>query len=298
MKGLTRLEMLIAVAEREIPKPLNKPVWTPKSEIALLGIVISLYMRQGVLFSPRHDGDPVGEFWAEVLHIFNYLQSRLGFNPYEGTADALKRKFRKLKRQNSLENHNLFPKWFSMWRLDLNKNYKWLDPDCLRENFRAMTATNESYLGAESLAHTVIITAGTRNTCWTHLEEVVLVGLVVTKLIRHGSLYKGNSNRKAKLWEDMKAKNDAIWTKLVPLGFQRRRQRSIRGLEKHYKSIKDDLKDARARNLEVRRPSIKDLYESFEEVNVNGCLTRNGPFLSLEEQKEVTRILDTMLVTN
>ena len=302
-QGESRFLMLLRVAHEERESKWKKSDWTMEDHAALIGIVFSKFLYRGTLFPPKrvvakicdeHRLKPMNAqtmLWNDVAFAFKYLQERQLFNQYPRLPSACKRRFQELKLRNTHSKGLLFEELLEIWNTRVNPNSKFLHPDCFHDYIEAFAkSTDENYLGAAFLNHVSVVSPPERKSGWTHLEHIVLVGLIVDKFIKNGSLFSKRRVGNSFLWQEMMKQNQKIWKKLNQLGFRRYASRSKIALEKRYKNIKRELEKDRETQKSYKRRSIMELYQTFCTINVNNALVTDRSKFTLQERAWITNL--------
>ena len=306
--------------------------WSAEEECILFGVILSKFLYRGSLFMPyrvvkvavsnptkyfaNNEGPqkicPKTLSWQNISSVFHYLKWKLLKNHLVRRTSALERRFKTLKLRNAKAAGSLFANMEKEWNERWNINCCVLDPNKLTDDvWRVVEQCKRCGVNLLSRAAPPCTPVQrkrkitddqksrrqTRCNSWSRLEDVVLVGILIRKFVRKGSLFgekePGEKPEQRSCWREVKLLNDGIWGRLESVGITRPRQRVQTALSRRFKVIKASLETVRLKGGPSVRPTICELYEDFQKLNAHDVLFQDTSTICKEETIEPRQNLAT-----
>lgn len=279
--------------------------WTEREEVFLIGAVVSKYMSKGSLFAndavrgkrkrislevasngTKSRSNAIDGCWISIKEAFDAIWKtycdRTGYQrSCYRTAQALSRHYKvmktKLKRGGQLSFHNLF----NIWNKTYNVNNALLHPDyfAIQDRYSPTFVRNQNKAPEPQTTNS-----------WSLDEEVLLVGIVVDRFIKRGSLVSARSkgSRDNDCWTTIKRTYDLAWSRFEESsGTKQPTQRTLNALCRHYKVMRSkfeqvihELLDRGSDSINageegLQNISLSQLYDLWQNMyNLNNVLVR------------------------
>mmetsp|Transcript_10924 Transcript_10924/g.12511 ORF Transcript_10924/g.12511 Transcript_10924/m.12511 type:complete len:344 (-) Transcript_10924:85-1116(-) len=221
--------------------------WTSEEEVILVGIVVERFLSRGSLVShrKRKDGESKDEndleCWNSIHECFEkalskHCEMQNQQRPQPRSTLAMRRHYKVIK---SKRNQGELRKFYTKWKSSFNKDKVLFDND----EVRIQEIKDED---ASSWKVSELDNGSSRDRwdSWIHLEEVMLIGCVVERFLKFGSLVsvrkKGENGVEVDdCWQDIKSCYDNAWEIYQQKsGESRPCERSSNALSRHYKVMK------------------------------------------------------------
>mmetsp|Transcript_18861 Transcript_18861/g.24643 ORF Transcript_18861/g.24643 Transcript_18861/m.24643 type:complete len:826 (+) Transcript_18861:215-2692(+) len=213
--------------------------WSFEEEVILIGIVVERFLSRGSLVTHRRrkGGESADdlECWKSMHEAFEkalakYCDMSGQPTPYPRTTLAIRRHYKVIK---SRKDTSGLHKYFIRWK-QLNKGQVLFNDEELRNE----DIKNEGNALADQQS------ARDRWDSWIHLEEVVLIGCVMERFLKYGSLVSVRKKERGSVevhdsWTDIEKHYSFAWDVLTQQAKKTRPcQRSKNSLSRHYKVMK------------------------------------------------------------
>lgn len=250
----------------------------------------------------------IEDCWISIKDAFdtvwkNYT-AKTGFaRPCERTSHALARHYKVMKTKLKTGKQQSFHELYQAWRREFNCNHSLLHPDyfAIQDHMNSKKVSKGHQYGdhtdhpmSEEL-HSAQSTPGSnhgefdptsgalvhsdqfqRVNSWNEHEEIILVGVVVDRFIKRGSLVSprragpGAQAVENDCWSIIKRTYDLAWERFTHVsGIERPMERTVNALSRHYKVMRSRITSHMRLLLEKGQNSVTAAQEGRQNITLN-----------------------------